>query len=556
MFRSKILNRAMLVVGTVIATYTILLLIVVLPIIEDSTTYLEEKNGRDILEGVVHFTNSMQEDLKHFEKAALAYHEAELKDLTNIFVSIALNAYKQTTLENIAENLRKQGIELERRWQAFYSQHGSDPDDRVNGALADFIHLTGEMNGNTMFLCRDRTLVAMPSIIDEDKASEKNSSKKSVLAELCSRTDTGLTVTDSPAVPIISYTFAIKPDGLRLGLLAPVEQIRKKAKDKILNLARNIRYGKGNYFFIADYNSKVLAHPYIETGTDFSQKRDARGNLIAPPMINVARKQGEGFTRYWWKRGPGSDQILEKLSFCKDFPQWKMVIGTGMFIDDIRKEIGKKREELISQLRSIMASARIGENGYIFIFDEEGKMIIHPDPHLQGMNIREIINPSTGNIIFDDFVQAARTNGVLRYKWDHPDDRGHYVHDKIAWIKHLPDIHWYIVASAYTSEFMATSSHLKKSLFMIGAFVLFVSSLFSFFFFRRLLHPVSELSRLADKVAGGDYSARSNYNANDEIGTLARDFNTMVDTIEDNIKNLDRKVSEKTRELQEQKLVF
>ncbi|MEA3522228.1 MAG: response regulator [Campylobacterota bacterium] len=68
--------------------------------------------------------------------------------------------------------------------------------------------------------------------------------------------------------------------------------------------------------------------------------------------------------------------------------------------------------------------------------------------------------------------------------------------------------------------------------------------------FRKLLRPISLLSTLASNVSKGDYSLRSDFKSSDEIGILSRNFNFMVATIEDNIKNLDDKVLEKTQALE------
>jgi len=55
---------------------------------------------------------------------------------------------------------------------------------------------------------------------------------------------------------------------------------------------------------------------------------------------------------------------------------------------------------------------------------------------------------------------------------------------------------------------------------------------------------------MALRVKDGDYNVRSDIIRDDEIGLLANEFNNMLDTIEDNIENLDKKVEEKTAELE------
>ncbi len=97
---------------------------------------------------------------------------------------------------------------------------------------------------------------------------------------------------------------------------------------------------------------------------------------------------------------------------------------------------------------------------------------------------------------------------------------------------------------------------MRQYILAISLFILLLASSYSYLFLRKVLKPLSELSKIAYKVSKGDYSVRSNIKSNDEIGFLAKEFNEMLDTIEDNIKNLDKKVAEKTRELEEQKKNF
>ena len=52
--------------------------------------------------------------------------------------------------------------------------------------------------------------------------------------------------------------------------------------------------------------------------------------------------------------------------------------------------------------------------------------------------------------------------------------------------------------------------------------------LLSYFFARRLAHPIEVLSRSAEEVARGDLSVRVPTEASDEIGNLSRNFNQMV----------------------------
>ena len=320
-------------------------------------------------------------------------------------------------------------------------------------------------------------------------------------------------------------------------------------KKETIDLIQNIRYADNNYFYISDYNSVLIAHPYLQN-KDMSNVKDIKGNLIIPPMVKIARDKGEGFYSYWWKKNKKDDTPYEKLTFTKDFPKWHMVIGTGVYIDDIDKEIARRKKELMKQLQKIIKNTKIGKTGYLYIFNGKGEMLIHPNSNINGINFLKLKNPEKGTYIFNDLIKVSKTTKELKYKWDKPTDKGNYIYDKVSWIEYMPKLDWYVCSSVYVDDLEESSIEVRNFILVLSILVLFISIIFSIIFLRKLLQPILDLTKLALKVSKGDYSARSETKSNDEIGILTTQFNQMVSTTEDNIINLDKKVQEKTKELE------
>lgn len=319
--------------------------------------------------------------------------------------------------------------------------------------------------------------------------------------------------------------------------------------NEVINLIDKLSYGDKNYYYISNYKNVLISHPYLQ-GKDFSNIKDKKGNLIVPPMVKIAREKGEGFYSYWWKKNKQDNTPYQKLTFSKNFPAWKIVIGTGVYIDDIDKEVQRRKKELISQLQNIIQTTKIGKTGYLYIFDTKANMIIHPNSNINGKNFKTLKNPGKESYIFDDLVNAYKNgNKVLYYKWDKPDDKGNYIYNKVSWIEYIPELQWYITSSAYVDELNASSNEVANFIFWLSVLVFAIAIFYSYLILRNLLKPITELEKLASKVTSGDYSVRSKVTSEDEIGVLALQFNKMVDTIEDNITNLDKKVQEKTKEL-------
>lgn len=325
-----------------------------------------------------------------------------------------------------------------------------------------------------------------------------------------------------------------------------------EAKKRAIEGMRKLRYGDDDYLWISDFNSVLISHPDPKLfNADFSHVRDVEGNLIVPPMVTVAREQGQGFTSYWWNR-LGRTKPSEKLTFSKLFKPWHWVYGTGVYIDDITDEVNLRRQALIDRLRTLMSRITIARTGYMFIFDDKMNMIIHPNPELEGKNFAQIPDPSTGNPLVDEMIKAEKKGKPQIYLWDKPSDPGHYVYKKISWMRYYPGFKWYIVSSVYTDDLFQQSQRLTRHLILISAIAFLVSLALGTFVIKRFLRPIEHLSAVAQKIRNGESKLRSNLVRNDELGVLSREFDHMLDTLDDMIENLDEKVRKKTRQLSRQ----
>jgi len=324
----------------------------------------------------------------------------------------------------------------------------------------------------------------------------------------------------------------------------------KMIQNETLELISTLQYANDDYFFISDYNNVLIAHPYLKD-KDFSHIKDVRGNLIVPALVNVARTQEEGFISYWWKKNNSNPTPYEKLTYAKNFAPWQWVVGTGVYIDDIEKELSLRKKILISRLENILRSTRIASSGYVYIFDSLGNMIIHPNKNLEGKNFKKWPNPGKDTFIFDDLIDAYKYgNKTLYYDWDTLDDKENYSYKKVSWIEYNPYFDWYVCSSGYLDEFHKDSNSLKE--FVIYAALLITLLLLSIglYFLRQILTPIVKLSQHSKEVINGNLQARyTDKILDDETGILAIHFNQMLDTINEQIDTLDNKVQEKTQKL-------
>ncbi len=306
---------------------------------------------------------------------------------------------------------------------------------------------------------------------------------------------------------------------------AKYNQIGKKGtsqelKDEVIKMI--VKMGdekKKRNFSLIDYNSVIIAHIYAQ-GIDASKNTDIKGNYSINDMVEIALTKGEGFLSFWYYRAYESkDKSCEKLSYIRNFPKWNMLLATGVFINEIDETLKKRKAELFLQLKSIIKNTKIAKTGYIYIFDKNGKIIVHPNDTLIGKSLSD-------KELSEKLIKISKTTKELIYK-----------NNKIYWIEYLPSLDLYIVASVNNTEIKKSSNTLQNKIKYIGLFILFLSIIISVIFFRKLLKPILSLSNMVNLAIKGDYTVRSKNNSTDEIGILSKDFNTMIGTIEDHIEN-------------------
>ena len=343
---------------------------------------------------------------------------------------------------------------------------------------------------------------------------------------------------------IVDYVVKDKYFKFKEGLLS-----EKEAQKLAIEEIENFRYGESGYFWINDFSPKMIMHPTIPSlnGNDLSGFKDTNGVYLFNEFVKVAIEKKEGFVSYMWPK-PNFKEPQPKISFIKSFNKWNWIYGTGVYINDVEQEVQRRKENLIAMLQTTLLSTKIGKTGYMFIFDRDSNMIVHPN--IKGKITEKLIEPQSGEKITDLIVDAYKTKEkMLYYKWNSPDDLDNYIYDKISWIEYFEPLGWYICSSAYIDELNESSVEVKNIILVVSIIVLILSFGLGYYFFRKLLSPIDDLATLALKVKKGDFSVKSNIVRDDEIGILAKEFDNMVSTIQNNINTLDTKVEKKTKEL-------
>jgi methyl-accepting chemotaxis protein len=121
---------------------------------------------------------------------------------------------------------------------------------------------------------------------------------------------------------------------------------------------RGLRYEQIDYFWINDFQPRVIMHPVNAAleGHDVSTYADPNGKLIFVEAVRIARQDGGGEMEYMWPK-PGETAPKPKLSYVKLYPRWNWVIGSGIYIEDIRQQMWSLIATFIAVAMLVMALA-------------------------------------------------------------------------------------------------------------------------------------------------------------------------------------------------------
>ncbi len=126
---------------------------------------------------------------------------------------------------------------------------------------------------------------------------------------------------------------------------------REQAQRQAIEQIRSLHYGQEvkDYFWINDMHPRMVIHPYRLdlNGKDLSDYTDPDGKRVFVEMVNTVKQQGSGFVYYKWQSYDNKNLVLPKISYVKGFAPWGWIIGTGIYLEDIRIEIEEMSSKAI-----------------------------------------------------------------------------------------------------------------------------------------------------------------------------------------------------------------
>jgi signal transduction histidine kinase len=143
---------------------------------------------------------------------------------------------------------------------------------------------------------------------------------------------------------------------------------RADAQARAIESLRRLRYGPEgkDYFWINDMHPHLLMHPYRPDleGTDISNFADPNGKKLFVEFVETVRAHGAGYVDYQWQWKDDPVRIVPKISYVKGFDPWGWIVGTGIYVEDVRAEIAAITRNLTVVCLVILVLI-MGLSGYV-----------------------------------------------------------------------------------------------------------------------------------------------------------------------------------------------
>jgi signal transduction histidine kinase len=197
-------------------------------------------------------------------------------------------------------------------------------------------------------------------------------------------------------------------------------------------------------------------------------------------------------------------------------------------LDTGKPEGGLLAEVRLKEVWNLVAEIRPGHKGASFIVDAENRVVAHSNPSVV-LKATRFTPPGI------DGVQPGLSG-----------EKSVLVGQELR----FGGQHFHIFVEASVSEAHSLAIQTVRIMVIIVLIAVLAACGLGFLMVRRIVRPVEDMARAARAINAGDLSRRVKVPSGDEVGVLASAFNTMTLQLEALINDLEKRVAERTAELE------
>ncbi|MDQ2148496.1 methyl-accepting chemotaxis protein [Alcaligenaceae bacterium C4P045] len=112
----------------------------------------------------------------------------------------------------------------------------------------------------------------------------------------------------------------------------------EEGKKQALDQLRKLRYDRDNFVFVVDSAPLLLMHPNGTSiiGKNVGDRKDTNGKAYYQEMVDVGKRDGQGFVEYMAAKSTNAEDRALKISFVSYYQPWDWFISSGVLVDDVQ----------------------------------------------------------------------------------------------------------------------------------------------------------------------------------------------------------------------------
>jgi len=319
---------------------------------------------------------------------------------------------------------------------------------------------------------------------------------------------------------------------------------KKELEKKLAEIVKDARYGKSGYFWINDFNYKMVMHPIKPS---LNGKRFINTPKVPFVQLDVDAlkkvQKDRTFIKYKFYN-PATKKYEFKVSMVRVFKPFNWIIGTGSYLSDVTPQV---QANALTSVKNI----RFGKSGYFWINDMNYKMVMHPiKPQFDGKKFVNTPKVPFVELGVDALKKSDKEYAFIKYKFYNPKTKQY--EEKLSIVRLFKPWGWVIGTGTYLQDIKDTIEQMKQHTqqevqnviikivvinLVLGVFVLLFGYLVSREF---IIKPIDKLNnRVADLAHGeADLTKRVDIYTKEELGFIAQNVNHFIKNLANVIQNI------------------
>jgi methyl-accepting chemotaxis protein len=174
-----------------------------------------------------------------------------------------------------------------------------------------------------------------------------------------------------------------------------------------------------------------------------------------------------------------------------------------------------------------------GSEGYGFLIDDDGRTIAHPDLQMAGLSLEDSTENLLGSAVNE---MLSADTGVIEV--NETDDIQTVAFAKIA------NTDWHVGIAVPQHAVTAPATEMQRNGLMISVIVATLACVAALYLSHRIVHPLRQLVFGVKHFAEGDLTYQMDIQVGNEVGELAKAFNTMAGKLYQRERRLKQTIDE------------